>query len=237
MKSETQGLIISIVLILAWFALFSLYPSFDLSVSAWFYDGKWLGRQGILPTFRHIYLNSSKIILVLFCLLLISASLQNTHIPRRVYGFFVALGLVAPLGIVNGILKAHWGRARPNDVIEFGDDKTFTPVQLFPADQCNFNCSFVSGEGAACFTILLMALTMFGGNFFRNALILLLILPMGILRVIAGAHFLSDVLGSFLIVSFCFYALLLIMKMSQSDLRVDLQSFWADAKGLVGIKS
>ena len=223
-----------LILVVIWFAVFGLFPQIDLTVSSWFYDGQWLGRQEILWAIRSIYYKISVIVPLLFLVLLIVASLKKTLVPRRVYGFFVALSLIAPLGIVNGVLKEYWGRARPNDVTNFNGDKMFTPVQLFPVDQCDHNCSFVSGEGAGCFTLLLMVLTMFGGDVRRNAVICAIILPMGFLRVVAGGHFLSDVLGSFLVVAFCFYALLIVMSMKASDLRVGFSAFWGDVKGVIG---
>ncbi len=237
LRSPVKGLLITFVLMMIGFLVLGKFPNIDLMVSSWFYDGSWLGRERVLWMIRNIYIESSRIIPLVFLVLLIVACLKESYVPRRVYGFFVALSLIAPIGIVNEILKEYWGRARPKDVTQFDGDKVFTPVQIFPVDQCDHNCSFVSGEGAGCFTLLLMALTMFGGSLLRNAVICVAILPMGFLRIVAGGHFLSDVIGSFLVVAFCFYALLIIMKMKPSDLRVGFASFWADIKGLAGIRS
>ena len=234
LNNNFSGLLLTSVLIVGLLSFFGLFPQFDLTVSGWFYDGQWLGKQGVLWMIRNVYYKVSVIVPLLFLGMLIVACFRETIVPRRVYGFFVALSLVAPLGIVNAILKEYWGRARPNDVTNFGGDKIFTPAQILPVDQCDHNCSFVSGEGAGCFTLLLMALTMFGGSARRNILICAVVLPMGFLRIAAGGHFLSDVLGSFLVVAFCFYALLMVMKMKPSDLRVGLSAVWGDVKSLVG---
>ena len=61
--------------------------------------------------------------------------------------------------VVNGVLKAFWGRARPSQILEFGGAAQFTPpVQI--ADQCARNCSFVSGEASGV-TMLAIAIGVF----------------------------------------------------------------------------
>jgi len=96
--------------------------------------------------------------------------------------------------LANVVLKDHWGRARPKQVVEFGGAKTFSPP-LIPTDQCANNCSFVSGEAAAIFmpfyaaglvvpqwsATLLAAGTVCG-------------FAAGLVRIAQGAHFLSDVI-------------------------------------------
>ena len=54
--------------------------------------------------------------------------------------------------IVNFILKGLWGRARPEDVIQYGGTQTFTPWFQF-SDACMNNCSFVSGDAAVGFSL------------------------------------------------------------------------------------
>ena len=58
--------------------------------------------------------------------------------------------------VVNGILKEHWGRARPRDVTQFGGDRRFTPA-LVIADQCERNCSFSAGHPSAGFALAALA--------------------------------------------------------------------------------
>src|SRR5579863_6934684 len=72
-------------------------------------------------------------------------------------GLFVLLALALGPGlVVNGILKDHWGRARPAQVTEFGGARQFTPAPLI-ADQCDRNCSFVAGHPAVGFALLAYA--------------------------------------------------------------------------------
>jgi len=108
---------------------------------------------------------------------------------------FLAMCLSLGPGILaNVVLKDHWGRARPKQVVEFGGAKMFTSPMI-PTDQCANNCSFVSGEAAAIFmpfyalglivpqwtAALLAAGTVCG-------------FAAGFVRIAQGAHFLSDVI-------------------------------------------
>lgn len=119
----------------------------------------------------------------------------------RVAALLLVVLAIGPGLIVNGILKEHWGRARPRDVTQFGGDRSFTPA-LVIADQCERNCSFSAGHPSAGFALAALgyatlsrrrrwlaigAATCFG-------------LLVGLARVAAGGHFLSDVLFSGLIV-------------------------------------
>ena len=56
---------------------------------------------------------------------------------------------LGPILIVNGIFKSFWGRARPQDILQFGGDKLFSlPFEI--SNQCSWDCSFMSGHGG-CF--------------------------------------------------------------------------------------
>ena len=57
----------------------------------------------------------------------------------------VATLALAPGLLTNVILKSHWGRPRPIDVVEFGGDQHFVPW-WDPRGDCPDNCSFVAGE-------------------------------------------------------------------------------------------
>lgn len=111
---------------------------------------------------------------------------------RRV-AFLILSFAVGPGLIVNVLLKSHWGRARPNDVADFGGSAVFTPA-LLPADQCPSNCSFVSGDVAIAFAYVAVALLLPARwRAMGVAAALLLGVAMAALRVLQGAHFLSDV--------------------------------------------
>jgi len=110
-------------------------------------------------------------------------------------GLFVLLVLILGPGLlVNTLLKDHWGRARPSQVVEFGGIETFTAAPL-PANACAKNCSFVSGHAAVGFA--LVAYGFLAGDRRRRRAISVASLAAGALiglaRMAQGAHFLSDV--------------------------------------------
>jgi lipid A 4'-phosphatase len=102
--------------------------------------------------------------------------------------------ITGPLVVANIGLKDHWGRARPRDVIEFSGTKAFTPP-FPPANQCESNCSFVSGEASSTFIVLFAAAFLFApySRRFVAAGIILGALT-GLIRMAQGGHFLSDVI-------------------------------------------
>jgi lipid A 4'-phosphatase len=108
--------------------------------------------------------------------------------------FMIAVLIVGPGVVANLVFKENMGRARPRDVVEFGGTKAFTPP-LIPSRECPRNCSFISGEAssiyAAFFALALLVPP------YRIAFIVSGIAAgtlAGVVRIIQGAHFLSDVL-------------------------------------------
>lgn len=101
-------------------------------------------------------------------------------------------GLVANLGF-----KDHWGRARPSQIVEFGGTRTFTPP-LQRTDQCESNCSFISGEASNYFMIG-FAFAYLASGVMRRRLFMIAIAAgsfAGLIRIGGGGHFLSDVVFS-----------------------------------------
>jgi membrane-associated phospholipid phosphatase len=100
------------------------------------------------------------------------------------------------------VLKDHWGRARPSQIEAFGGTRQFTPAPL-PASQCERNCAFVSGHAALAFSVVSFALLLPSGRRRRFAIAAALGFGglVGVVRMAAGAHFLSDVVYAGLIVS------------------------------------
>jgi lipid A 4'-phosphatase len=108
---------------------------------------------------------------------------------------FVALCLITgPLVVANLGFKDHWGRARPRDVIEFDGSKAFS-APFPPSTQCDYNCSFVSGEASSIFIVLFAAALLFKSrsrNFVASGIVLGGLA--GMMRMAQGGHFLSDVI-------------------------------------------
>jgi lipid A 4'-phosphatase len=120
-------------------------------------------------------------------------------IPPRATLFVLATFALGPGLIVNGILKEHWGRARPKTLLEFGGDATFSPVWWI-SDQCARNCSFVSGEAAGAFCLVTLVFLVRKERQPAMAIFTLSFAAVvSLTRIAVGAHFLSDVLIAWLL--------------------------------------
>ena len=113
----------------------------------------------------------------------------NLKLKECVYiFFFFFFNLIV---IVNLLLKDMWGRARPNDIIQFGGKESFTPW-FEPSTACDNNCSFISGDASVGFSIII--LYFITKNKFFLWLSLLFGFSLGLIRVMEGGHFISDIL-------------------------------------------
>lgn len=115
-------------------------------------------------------------------------------IPGRPVIFLVLTLALGPGVLVNGLLKEHWSRPRPGEVIEFGGNLPFVPW-WDPRGGCVANCSFVSGETSSATWTVAPALLVPGG--LRVAALAaagLFVIATSVLRIAFGGHFASDVL-------------------------------------------
>jgi lipid A 4'-phosphatase len=184
-----------------------LFPGIDLVVSGWFYvpgQGFPLADWAPLRIFEHTIPWLTRLI-VLVCiagaLWLALRGRPLWRLDRKALLFIVLATALGPGLIANTVLKDHWGRARPHQVVEFGGSRQFTPAPL-PAAQCERNCSFVSGHAALGFSLVSFALLLPAGWRRRTAIAAALGFGalVGLGRVAAGHHFLSDVVYAGLIV-------------------------------------
>ena len=187
--------------------LFLWLPGIDLAVSGWFYEAQhgfalaaWPPLRGLEASIRWITLAIVAIALVgTAWLRLVGRPLWR--LDRNALIFLVAATAIGPGIIVNTVLKDHWGRARPYQIEEFGGAKRFTAAPL-PADQCERNCSFTSGHAALGFSLVGFGLLLPPGR--RRKIALGAAIGFGALvglaRIAAGHHFLSDVVYAGLIV-------------------------------------
>ncbi len=123
--------------------------------------------------------------------------------------FIWLTGISTLVLIVNVLLKNMWGRARPNDILQFGGNEVFTPWYKF-GESCVSNCSFVSGDASVGF-----ALIIFYFITKKNIYIYLSVLLgvcLGFIRIIAGGHFLSDVIFCQIVVTSTIFASFIIYK-------------------------
>ena len=122
-------------------------------------------------------------------------------LARNKWRFLFASLAIGPGIFVNAFLKELWGRARPQNVEALGGDATFTPPFII-TDQCDSNCSFVSGDSAIAFWTMALAFVVPAK---WRPLTLVLTFAFGVLislgRMGLGKHFLSDTLFAFVFVT------------------------------------
>ena len=114
-------------------------------------------------------------------------------IPGRAAVLMVVTLALAPGLLTNILLKSHWGRPRPIDVVEFGGDQHFVPW-WDPRGDCPTNCSFVAGEPSGAFwTLAPAALVPPAWRALAYAGALAFGAGIGLLRMAGGGHFFTDV--------------------------------------------
>ena len=154
------GLLIALTIAVVAGVVFGLYPDLDLRVERYFYAvedaahntfafriyppvmlardiGLWIGTVLIAPAVAALVI---KLIMPRRKLLM----------SGRAIVFLIATVALAPGLLVNVVLKDHWGRPRPIDVMQFGGNEHFV-AWWNPRGDCPANCAFVSGDVAGAF--------------------------------------------------------------------------------------
>jgi lipid A 4'-phosphatase len=180
--------------------VFLAFPEIDLAVSGLFYlgGGDFLFER---PSVGAAIRDLLRIAFALACAASVIGFVSLAFFNRRLFGLglaawsYIALCAAAGPGVTANLLfKDNWGRARPSQVVEFGGAKRFTPA-LLRADQCEKNCSFVSGEASNMFALGFAAALL--ADPARRRLLLIAAIALGsfagFIRIGGGGHFLSDV--------------------------------------------
>ncbi|MBO6920190.1 MAG: phosphatase PAP2 family protein [Rhizobiaceae bacterium] len=180
--------------------IFISYPQIDLKISALFYDdfrGFWLSTISELNLIRSLY-TATIFCVFLGALFLLCLSARAPHfmqIPWIIWSYIVLALMIGPGLISNAIFKSYWGRARPASIDEFGGESRFTlPFEL--TQECESNCSFVSGEGSGIAMLVLVIISLIWPYLRKKPFYLAPIIGIAsfgiILRIMKGRHFFSD---------------------------------------------
>lgn len=196
--------IASLALVLLGALLAALWPQLDLQTAALFFDPAYIPadpnnrgfywRELWAPNALHEAIQTGSRILAAA---LVIAAIIKWH--RKAALFLLLALLLGPGLLTNTVLKDNWGRARPVQVQDFGGTASFTPA-LQITNQCQRNCSFVSGDGSLGFFLhsFFYVVPPHWRPHWRRRVFLLGFVGGGAvfggLRVAMGAHFLSDVL-------------------------------------------
>lgn len=177
--------------------IFVFLPQLDLELSAQFYKNNtfYLNRISIIQIVYH----NVQYVSFFGLLMIIIYGLRSDDISNKnlmiFLGYYILVAIVANGLVIDLILKTVWGRARPRDIIEFGGQLMFTPA-IYISNQCQANCSFVSGHASAGFLVCAT------GFIFKPVYLKVLGLSLGVIlglmlglfRVMQGAHFASDII-------------------------------------------
>ena len=202
--------IFNTLLFFSFYFFYLSFPNFDIYFSnLFFYEGKFLADKYIFIKGLRTFLKNLMIIIPIMALINLMIfkinKQQKILFEKKKYNskrtFFVLVGLIiGPIvgcGIIaNLYFKDTWGRARPINIVEFNGNKMYTPP-FSRSDQCDKNCSWIGGEVAGAYSLLV------GLFLLRNYLFIKLCFTLGLLvffcRTAMGGHFLSDNLFSIIL--------------------------------------
>ena len=115
---------------------------------------------------------------------------SNESFKKKIYTFLTLSLLLGPGLLVNTILKNNSiGRARPNQITEFGGNADFTRAFEY-SGACDTNCSFVSGHASMGFYFIALGWLFQSKRWFYIGLVIGVVV--GLTRIVQGGHFLSD---------------------------------------------
>ena len=191
--------------------------SIDIFLSNLFYFGKGQfllqSYYGITIFFRNIILPLLLIyifILPIFSILLSTKQIYfNYEFKIKDIVFLWFSGFFNLLIIINLLLKNTWGRARPGDISQLDGEETFTPWYQ-TSSSCDVNCSFVSGDAAVGFSIIVLYFLIKKEIFFWLSLFFGFVL--GTIRIMEGGHFISDIVMAGVVVFISYYFQLKVYK-------------------------
>jgi len=176
------------------------FPQIDLAIAGLFhdpFDGFYLREHPLVRlVFHGVPWITRTVVVSLLLFLLAGWTIWRQRAffsrQRRAALYLLLIMIIGPGLLVNTVFKEHWGRARPSQVEAFGGTKQFTRAAI-PADQCEKNCSFVSGHASVGFFFLAFALVWPRRRVLWLAVGTGLGLGIGLVRIMQGGHFFSDV--------------------------------------------
>lgn len=198
------GLLIALAIAVVAGLVFGVFPGLDLDVAGYFYSVEDRNHNMFALRLYQPLMRARDIGLWIGTVLVapaVGALIVKLLLPRRkmlISGraavFLVATMALAPGLLVNVLLKDHWGRPRPIDVMQFGGNQNFA-AWWDPRGDCPSNCAFVSGDvSGAVWTLAPAALAPPQWRALAYTTALALAVGMGTVRMMAGAHFPSDVI-------------------------------------------
>jgi membrane-associated PAP2 superfamily phosphatase len=179
--------------------VFGIHPRLDIAIAAWFYDPVTHAFAGKTEWIDHVR-DAATALIALLVAPAIVAILGKLVMPKRRMlipgraALFLSVSLaLGPFFLANVVLKDHWARMRPIDVVQFGGADRFT-AWWDPRGPCPDNCSFIGGEAATAFwTLAPAALTPPQWRPLAYGAALGFGSGIGVLRMAGGGHFFTDI--------------------------------------------
>jgi len=188
--------------------IFVSFPNLDIAFSELFYSKQnafEIGQQTWALFFYHIVTYISYVLLLGLPALIVISFFKIVPLiitkNRKRFIYLLLVLLMGPGLLVNTLFKNQWDRARPIEIEYFGGTKIHTPAFII-SDQCNVNCSFVSGHASMGFFFI--AFYWVTSTHRRRWMFFGIVLGslISLARIAQGGHFLSDVIFSFFSVYF-----------------------------------
>jgi lipid A 4'-phosphatase len=185
--------------------IFTRFPQLDLDLAKlYFVDGEFVLRSSPLINGLRLAFWNLSLLMVIVAVIALSLAHHYTW-PQRLlpirecnvilWGFLLGPGI-----LVNVLLKGFSERARPRDILSFGGDRFYSPIGQL-SGQCDFDCSFVSGEvsGTTMFCLACIVLIQHHQNrltlrweYSLYAILAVIFTYVFVHRVLTGGHFASD---------------------------------------------
>jgi len=191
--------------------LFLLFPYIDIAFSSLFFDthtGKFAYKDSDIVRFLYHFvikvIQLFTIGVIILLVLTLYCKKEFFNISKKKLLYLIVVLIVGPILVVNILFKDNWGRARPSHIVEFNGTQKFTPP-FVKTNQCDTNCSFVCGHASAAFYFFALIPLVAPRN--RKAVAWFALLfgtLIGLVRIIQGGHFLSDVIFSGFFVYFSY---------------------------------
>ncbi len=197
-----------------------LVTDLDLVLQRLLYDPvekEWRFKESPFWEFFYLFGPAPAILFGTVSLLVLLLGLGNPRLAkyRKLGAYFVGVLLLGSGLITNAILKDHWGRPRPKQVIEFNGTESFDKVLVFNPNSTGE--SFPSGHATVGYFFLAFVPLVAGRwRWFWFVFSILFGTLIGLARVAQGAHFSSDVIWSAAVMWFVSLALFQWLKLAHS---------------------
>lgn len=192
--------------LLAFILITPFTPYLDLTIALAFYQNNQFVEEGFYPFIYKYGIIPAQFVFIIAIAIYLGSFFSAKLKDWRHFALVMILTLAVGAGLITHVLlKDHWGRPRPKQVIEFGGTQPFRPYyqpNFFhqPQPSKSFPCGHCT-MGFYFFAVALIGWRLENKSLFYGGLVtaLFLGLLLSIARMSQGGHFLSDTLAGALV--------------------------------------